>query len=109
MHPIFQKAWEEEWDASMPVGWVIDRDYISRENDLSRAGLTSRGWNSDISAQALVRFRLLDDDGEIYYGGSLVDDDECMSQDAALAFGANDAGCTHIQVKRDGKWIQEIS
>lgn len=51
----------------------------------------------------------LDDDGEIYYGGRLVDDDECMSQDAALSFGMNDAGCTTIEVKRNDEWIQEIA
>lgn len=109
MHPIFQSMWEAEWDDAMPVGYIIDRDYLADGMEPSCVGVCSRGWSDTVDAAATLRFRLKDDDGEIYYGGRLVDDDECMSQDAALSFGMNDAGCTTIEVKRNDEWIQEIA
>jgi len=56
-----------------------------------------------------VKFRLLDDDGEVYYIGVLTDDDECNNQIAALRWGEADAGCTTIEVRRNGEWVLEIS
>ena len=57
----------------------------------------------------LVAFRLKDDDGEVYYEGTLHDDDECLNQEAALSWGAGDSGCTTVEVLRDGEWKQEIA
>jgi hypothetical protein len=97
--------WEDEWDAAMPVGYAVDYDWLDDRPIL----VVSRGWHDGLLGEPLVRFRLDDDDGELYYSGLLVDDDDAMSQDAALSFGMNDAGCTTIKVCRDGKWVQEIA
>jgi hypothetical protein len=55
-----------------------------------------------------VKFRLYDDDGELYYEGVLEDDDDCENQTAALRWGESMAGCTRITVERDGEYVQEI-
>ena len=60
------------------------------------------------TATERVKFRLYDDDGELYYEGELDDDDDCENQSAALRWGEAMAGCTRIDVLRDGKWIGEI-
>ena len=47
------------------------------------------------------RFRLLDDDGEIYYEGFLIGDEFAPLDD----FGEPNAGCTSIQVQENGAWV----
>ncbi len=93
----------------MKTGFRIDRDYLWKEGDTtkSRVGVASVGWGY-IENSTPIRFRCLDDDGVVYYGGSLVDDDECNGQEKALNFCMNDAGCTTIQVKYSNEWVQEI-
>lgn len=55
------------------------------------------------------RFRLKDDDGNIYYGGWLFDDRGCALQQLVLEWGAHDSGCTTIEVKNDkGEWVQHL-
>ena len=46
-------------------------------------------------------FRMLDDDGEVYYIGYCSDD---SSFDPLDDFGTPNAGCTEIQYKVNGKW-----
>lgn len=105
---------------------VIDKDHIFDGEGQTRAGVTidtmpqyiierilGEGEQTlpdalDVGEGKLVRFRLYDDDGELYYEGRLHDDDECVNQSAALRFGESDAGCTTIKVLRDGEWKQEI-
>lgn len=55
-----------------------------------------------------VRFRCKDDDGEVYYGGWLLNDHDGLVQYAVLEWAQRDAGCTTIEVKINGKWVQEI-
>lgn len=67
----------------------------------------------DGSKLLLVKFKMYDDDGELYYEGELHDDADCMNQSAALRWGESNAGCTTIKVFREGsesgdRWIQEI-
>ena len=95
---------------------IIDKDFI----DAGREGTIIEeaplygvkrvlGVNAKISADDnLVKFRLYDSDGELYYEGRLTDDYECENQSAALRFGEADAGCTTILVQRGNEWIQEI-
>jgi hypothetical protein len=91
----------------------IDRDYINSDGAVgTRIGL--RWFNKEIDAlEGLpieqTRFRLLDDDHITYYGGWLLNDDECLVQSTLLEWGMYDAGCTIIEVKdENGEWVQEI-
>lgn len=103
--------------------WEIDRDYINGKGDdfvPSRVGTTGESVNIGVSPIApdyielppgdVVRFRMKDDDGNVYYGGWLHNDPEGLNQQAALAYGMHDAGCTTIEVKDQGSrlWRQEI-
>jgi hypothetical protein len=104
------------------VSWTITRDHISAEHEKSRRDYGEEHTRIPVVAAAIgieseplpagpdrIPFRLYDDDGELYYEGVLDDDDECLNQEAALAFGMTDAGCTTIKVLRAGEWVQEIS
>ena len=59
-------------------------------------------------ASETVRFRMFDDDGELYYEGELDDDADCENQSAALRWGETMGGCTLIEVMRNGTWTAEI-
>lgn len=90
-------------------GWVIDRDYINGgEGDSvpSRVGV-SRGT---VDPKDRVRFRLLDDDGEVYYGGWLTEAEDGESAGSSLwDFGARDGGTTDLQVRNAaGAWESYI-
>lgn len=96
-------------DDKEPYGWIIDRDYITaNSNPCYRVGVQSKRWK-DIDKTNKIRFRCKDDDGIVYYGGWLVENDACDAQDSVLEFTMGDAGCVEVQVKRNGKWETEIS
>jgi hypothetical protein len=100
--------------------WKITKDHINTDlPEYTFMGVIGESINIGLgnimpdyvdlpNTQPLVAFKLFDDDGELYYEGVLHDDDECLNQQAALAYGMTDAGCTTIKVKRDGKWVQDI-
>lgn len=89
------------------TGWRIDRDYISELGEVSRVG-SEGAQQYCVNEGEKVRFRMKDDDGEVYYSGWLLDDPDCINQESALSYGMYDAGCTTIEVKRNGEWVQEI-
>ena len=55
-----------------------------------------------------IRFRLLDDDDNVYYGGWLLNDSGCAVQSIVLEWGTYYAGCTTIEVKKNDEWFREI-
>jgi hypothetical protein len=57
----------------------------------------------------MVKFRLYDDDGYLYFEGECHDDVECENQATALLWAEREAGCTVIKVLRNMEWIQEIA
>lgn len=103
--------------------WQIDRDYISvgenqSEDETTRVGTSGESLNvgHPIAPEIIdlptttekTRFRMKDDDGNVYYGGWLHNDELGLNQQAALAFGMGDAGCTTIEIKLNNEWRQEI-
>jgi hypothetical protein len=107
-------------------GWAIDRDYINggpESYDVPKRvgyGQTEAELETDGEADRLlvksvtirqglkardviepVRFRVLDDDGEVYYGGAISrswldgEEDQCFGP---LEFAAADAGATELQI-----------
>lgn len=84
--------------------WTITDDFI--DNDREAEG-TVGPRNADLSADEIVnhpqakRFRMYDDDGTLYYEGSLVGEDEFAPLDD---FGEPNAGCTRIDILEGGKW-----
>lgn len=59
------------------------------------AGVCSRDWDDSKKHLATESFRLLDDDGNVYYQG-LQTPDTCF--DAMDDFGRPNAGCTSTQI-----------
>ena len=85
--------------------WTVDelKDYYSRQN---MGEQLQPDWSPGSTEQ--IRFRLLDDDREVYYGGWLLNDDECLVQMMVSAWGTYDAGAIHIEIKRGEEWVMEI-
>jgi len=77
--------------------WIITEDKTGCDPD--RTGAAS--VDHDQAAKLSYRFRLLDDDGEIYYEGLSDNDSDFSPLDD---FGEPDAGCTEIQYFNAGIW-----
>lgn len=94
--------------------WEIDKDHIKDKDEEGREGVSGETWNDfggsfDLPKGPKTRFKMYDDDGELYYEGWLHNDDECLNQLAALSYAKRDAGCTTIKVLIEGRWVQEIA
>ena len=91
--------------------WTITKDYTAEPEDppgtnINAVGIVGPGGATMTSAEIVAhpeakRFRLCDDDGELYYEGSLVGDDEFAPLDD---FGGPNAGATTTQIFENGKW-----
>ena len=88
----------------MKTSWVITFDLI----DNGRAVMVSGPHDAPLGAAATmnhpdrVKFRMRDADGELYYGGVLVGDNEFAPLDD---FGGPNAGCTSIEIRNGrGEW-----
>lgn len=112
------------------TAWIITKDKIADAEDkehypdggsnLYAVNLVGPGSASDNDKTRLLagegrKFRLKDDDGEIYYYGRQLLESDCtedyesgmFGQDSDLApltdFGAPNAGCTQIEIYNDKK------
>jgi hypothetical protein len=83
------------------MAWKIDRDYLDGTTDRSKVGTMSLG--PDLEGETF-RFRLRDDDGEVYYGGvadkaaAEADEDEQGGLYEAYRWGTYDSGTTDLQM-----------
>lgn len=89
--------------------WMITKDKISGPDVASRKGKVSHDWKADRAKLPMTRFRLLDDDCNVYYYGKMPDED--INGDETIAFAPldwamNDAGCTIMEYysKTDKAW-----
>lgn len=96
---------DDNTDTPTPsYGWIIDKDFI----DGTDAGIMGP---SDISPLIRVKllsgqgrkFRMLDDDGEVYYNGRVIGDLD-DGGDPLTDFGGPNAGCTLYEERIDGCW-----
>ena len=91
--------------------WIIDKDllFIGDGSDVvpSRAGkIRSKNFDENyFLQQELVKFRLFDDDGELYYEGRMtkkrLDSEHAF---APLDWAMNDSGCTYLEYFEDNQW-----
>ena len=80
------------------MGWMIEKDNIDSN---MRMDSDRRPINNP------VKFRLLDDDGTIYYEGLISNADLCGDEFRAFApldVVGFDAGCTEMQYFKDHQW-----
>jgi hypothetical protein len=83
--------------------WTITNDLVEEGK---KVGTSSWDFDKCKAASLQHLFRLLDDDGEVYYEGL---SDDCDSQIAFAPlddFGKGYAGCTEIHYLTDGTWQQ---
>lgn len=83
--------------------WTITNDLV---DDGKQVGTSSCNFDEAQAALLKHRFRLLDDDGEIYYEGR---SDDCDSERAFAPlddFGQGYAGCTEIHYFDGQSWKQ---
>ena len=96
-------------------GWIIDTDHI--EAGHSNGLMGPRNIAPDVELMLETdkkcgqRFRMFDDDGELYYSGRLVivndADAEAEVEFSPLDdFGTPGAGCTEIHYLTAGKWVR---
>lgn len=83
------------------MGWRIDRDYINDRDEGYKVGVHLGTLEGET-----FRFRLLDDDGNVYYGGvydaaatECADSEETEDLYDALAWARHDAGAVDLEVK----------
>ena len=81
--------------------WTITDDRLERG---TKVGTTSTNYDEAKTALLKHRFRLLDDDGEVYYEGLSDDRDSQRAFDPLDDFGLGYAGCTEIQYLEMGVW-----
>ena len=78
--------------------WIVNYDHLEKKPVAVMSGDFDKG------AVLNQPFRLLDDDGVVYYEG-LSDDSDSEAAFAPLDdYGMPNAGCTSIQYKRGTKW-----
>jgi hypothetical protein len=83
-------------------GWIITKDLISNGEAEGTYGPRATPFDADTLSKG-VRFRLRDDDGEVYYEGRFVGDADSEDGFAPLDdFGGPGAGCTSIQYWKPG-------
>ena len=82
------------------MAWIITKDKLADEGMKSRVGTCSHNYQN--TCAEWKPFRMLDDDGEVYYEGLATPDTDFEPLDD---FGMPDSGCTEIQYKnKDGEW-----
>ena len=79
--------------------WVITDDCLDGGKAVGAGNFPLDGRLGELPH----RFRLLDDDGEVYYLGRSDDQDSEVAF-APLDWATGYAGCTEIQYRRDGHW-----
>ncbi|MDB5384737.1 MAG: hypothetical protein JWM11_383 [Planctomycetaceae bacterium] len=85
--------------------WIITHDFLTPENeDDCAVGLSSCDFEDSKRESLQYQFRLLDDDGELYYEGLTDDANSENAFDPLDDFGLGYAGCTEIRYLRNGKW-----
>jgi hypothetical protein len=88
-------------------GWKIDRDHIANADEEKEVGRTSLSWKPEMATHPeTVRFRLKDGDGEVYYGGFLLEAEDGESAGyELLKWGEYFAGCSDLDTKdANGEW-----
>ena len=94
--------------------WTITRDHLAEPDARPATNSNAVGLvgphDTPLTAKQIAEhphakpFRMLDDDGTLYYEGFLLGD-ECAPLDD---FGEPNAGCTRIQIQENGAWTDVV-
>lgn len=86
----------------MAYAWTIDVDHLGGEDTVSGPRSISPRHESMLRAGSGARFRMYDDDGELYYSGRIVG--EYIGFEPLDDYGTPNAGATEIRYLVDGTW-----
>lgn len=96
------------------MAWIITKDHIADKNaaegtNANAVGVCGPSRAKPETIEALKAggghaFRMLDDDGELYYEGRCTSCDDNAALGPLDNFGMPNAGATTIQYKVKGKW-----
>jgi hypothetical protein len=100
-----------------PYAWIIDIDHTEEPtSEHNEMGTTGPSWATDEQVARLAndmslgrRFRMLDDRGEVYYSGRLIDerDEKEVEWFGPLDdFGHPNAGAVTIEYQENGEWVK---
>lgn len=109
MHPMIEAIRRAE---AVGYAWIITRDRLTPSGKFCRKGtqgpsLATPADLAKLQAGEGRKFRMLDDDGEVYYEGRIIGDEGAETDFGPLDdFGTPDAGCTSIQYRVKGQWVQ---
>jgi len=84
------------------TGWTITKDCGNW--GIKGIGLKTMPKKDVLNHPEKRKFRLLDDDGEIYCYGWIVSDDSENLFSPLDDFGYVSLGCTEIQIRENGEW-----
>lgn len=105
-HLFRNKITEESDEGMVRIGAVTQHDEPTDNFDMEKAKeeLVSK---LTASPRQGIKFKLYDDDGELYYSGRYIGpDDSETAQFSPLDWGTWNAGCTYMKVKNDkGEWV----
>jgi hypothetical protein len=84
---------------SSTYNWIIAKDYISNGMDSRLTGPRNKSRHTANESN----FRMYDDDGELYYAGTIWGDYDGF--EPLDDFGMPNAGCTSIRYQnKEGEW-----
>jgi hypothetical protein len=85
--------------------WLITRDYVSNEQDRGTIGPRGCPLTGEEITAVGIRFRMLSDDGELYYEGLYSGPDDETLFAPLEDFGMPNAGATTIEYRNAaGAW-----
>jgi hypothetical protein len=87
-------------------GWVIMKDHIGDNSENGTMGPEGVKFTKEFIKQKGKRFRMFDDDGELYYEGYCYSEEPGSEDEFGPLddFGEPNAGCTEIKYFENGKW-----
>ena len=103
-------------------GWIITKDLLwdenpewNKEHDMKNNKGTIGPSGTILDKGTIVtmgkKFRMKDDDGEIYYEGMIFETDmsETTGFEPLDEFGMPNAGCVSIEYLENGRWVRLYS
>lgn len=92
--------------------WLITKDFVEHKGSkyyaVGQTGPNGHTLTPDEIKEKGEKFRMMDDDGKIYYHGFLYENDDvqfCSGFQPLWDFGMPFIGCTIIQYKnKEGEW-----
>lgn len=98
--------------------WMIAKDHIADKDAREGSNLNAKGVTGprevELTAEEIQKhpdreyFKMYDDDGELYYEGYFVGDDDAEGFEPLDDFGMPNAGCTSIKYRNKKTGEMEV-